>query len=163
MGTHKQTTNNNETYQFSYYSWSHCICKRRSCHLESHSKQWRSEPRKLIKRRRLKPRALIKQRKLKPRKFTQPRYQIGMNSWFGWYVTAIVDASADLVTDVVSDVSEWGTDAAESIDSYVEGLTNDVGQFIDGAIQDVGDWGGHLNEGEFSEVADDLHDWIQDV
>jgi len=85
---------------------------------------------------------------------------MGINSWFGWYVTAIVDASADLVTDVVSDVTEWGTDATEAIDSYVEGVTNDVEQFINGAIQDVSEWGGHINEGEFSEVADDLHDWI---
>ena len=56
----------------------------------------------------------------------QAAYEVGLNSWFGWYVTAIVDASADLVTDVVSDVSAWGTEATEGIDSYVEGVTNDV-------------------------------------
>ena len=56
----------------------------------------------------------------------QAAYEVGLNSWFGWYVTAIVDASADLVTDVVSDVSAWGTEATEAIDSYVEGVTNDV-------------------------------------
>ena len=52
--------------------------------------------------------------------------EVGLTNWWGWYAVAIVDATADLVTDVVSDVYDWGTDAAEGVKPYVEGLTGDV-------------------------------------
>lgn len=52
--------------------------------------------------------------------------EVGLTNWWGWYVVAIVDATADLVTDVVSDVYDWGTDAAEGVKPFVEGLTGDV-------------------------------------
>jgi len=89
--------------------------------------------------------------------------EVGLTNWWGWYVVAIVDATADLVTDVVSDVYDWGTDAADGVKPFVEGLTGDVDQFITDAIEDVSEWGGHVNQREFSEVADDLHGWVGDV
>ena len=89
--------------------------------------------------------------------------EVGLTNWWGWYVVAIVDASADLITDVVSDVYDWGTDAADGFKPFVEDLVGDVDKFITDAIEDVGEWGGHVDQRQFSEIADDLHEWVGDV
>jgi len=52
--------------------------------------------------------------------------EVGLTNWWGWYVVAIVDATADLVTDVVSDAYDWGTEAADGFKPYVEDLTGDI-------------------------------------
>ena len=89
--------------------------------------------------------------------------EVGLTNWWGWYVVAIVDATADLVTDVVSDVTDWGLDAANGVKPFVEDLAGDIDKFITDAVEDVGDWGDHVNQRQFSEVADDLHSWVGDV
>ena len=33
--------------------------------------------------------------------------EVGLTNWWGWYVVAIVDATADLVTDAMSDAFDW--------------------------------------------------------
>ena len=60
--------------------------------------------------------------------------EVGLTNWWGWYAIAIVDAAADLVTDVVSDVYDWGTDAADGVKPFVEDLVGDVDKFITDAI-----------------------------
>ena len=52
--------------------------------------------------------------------------EVGLTNWWGWYVVAIVDATADLVTDVVSDAYDWGTEAADGFKPYVEDLAGDI-------------------------------------
>ena len=88
---------------------------------------------------------------------------VGLTNWWGWYLVGIVDATADLVTDAVSDVYDWGTNAANGVKPFVEGLVGDADQFITDAIADVGTWGGHFSEREFSEIAGDLHSWVDDI
>ena len=51
---------------------------------------------------------------------------VGLTNWWGWYAIAIVDATADLVTDVVSDAYDWGTEAADGFKPYVEDLAGDI-------------------------------------
>jgi len=52
--------------------------------------------------------------------------EVGLTNWWGWYAVAIVDATADLVTDVVSDAYDWGTEAADGFKPYVEDLAGDI-------------------------------------
>ena len=87
----------------------------------------------------------------------------GMTNWWGWYLIGIVDATADLVTDAVSDGLEWGVDAAEGGTRFIGGLMADTHQFITDAAEDVGTWGGHFSEREFTEIAGDLHSWVDDI
>ena len=44
---------------------------------------------------------------------------VGLTSWWGFYLVGIVDATADLVTDAVSDIYGWGTDAKDGITPFV--------------------------------------------
>ena len=88
---------------------------------------------------------------------------VGATNWWGWWIVGIVDATADLVTDAVSDVWDWGTDAADGIKPFIEGLVGDADKFISDAVEDVSTWGGHLGELEFTEIAGDLHSWVNDI
>ena len=88
---------------------------------------------------------------------------VGLTNWWGWYIVGIVDATADLVTDAVSDAFDWGTEAASGTKDFVEDLVGDADQFITDAVADVGTWGGHFSEREFSEIAGDLHSWVDDI
>ena len=89
--------------------------------------------------------------------------EAGQTNWWGWYTVGIVDATADLVTDAASDIYGWGSGSANGIRSFVSDLIGDADQFIDDAMEDVGTWGGHWEESEFSEIADDLHGWVADI
>merc|ERR1712165_152605 len=38
-----------------------------------------------------------------------------------------------------------------------------VREFVDEAIEDVHEWSEHISNGDFGELADDLHNWIGDA
>jgi len=44
---------------------------------------------------------------------------MGLTNWWGWYLIGIVDATADLVTDAVSDAAGWGSSAASGTQDFV--------------------------------------------
>ena len=44
---------------------------------------------------------------------------VGLTNWWGWYLIGIVDATADLVTDAVSDAAGWGSSAASGTQDFV--------------------------------------------
>ena len=46
----------------------------------------------------------------------------GASNWWGWYVSAAVDAAQDLALDVVQDVNGWREDALENFDDFVTGV-----------------------------------------
>ena len=88
----------------------------------------------------------------------------GARNWWGWYVSAAVDAAQDLALDVVQDVNSWRTDAVENFDDYVTGVQNDVEGIVRDALADIGDWDEHFMNGNLADgVADDVTGWIQDV
>ena len=88
---------------------------------------------------------------------------VGLTNWWGWYLVGIVDATADLVTDAVSDAAGWRETATVGTKDFIEDLVGDADQFITDAVADVGTWGGHFSEREFSEIAGDLHSWVGDI
>ena len=88
----------------------------------------------------------------------------GAQNWWGWYVSAAVDAAQDLALDVVQDVNSWRTDAVENFDDFVTGVQDDVEGIVRDALSDIGDWDEHFMNGNFADgVADDLTGWIEDV
>ena len=50
----------------------------------------------------------------------------GLTNWWGWYLIGVVDSTVDLVTDAVSDVYSWGTDARDGIKPFISGLRDDL-------------------------------------
>merc|ERR1712141_608415 len=46
---------------------------------------------------------------------------------------------------------------------WIDEVTADVREFVDEAIEDVHEWSEHISNGDFGELADDLHNWIDDA
>merc|ERR1739846_179812 len=74
--------------------------------------------------------------------------EVGLTNWWGWYVVAIVDATADLVTDVVSEVAD---DLHAWVGDVQRILTEAITEAADGSIEYIGD------------VAEDITGWINDA
>merc|ERR1712223_59801 len=88
----------------------------------------------------------------------------GASNWWGWYVSAAVDAAQDLALDVVQDVNSWRTDAVENFDDFVTGVQDDVEGIVRDALSDIGDWDEHFMNGNFADgVAEDVTGWIEDL
>ena len=88
----------------------------------------------------------------------------GASNWWGWYVSAAVDAAQDLALDVVQDVNGWREDALENFDDFVTGVQNDVEGIVRDALSDIGDWDEHFQNGNLADgVAEDITGWVEDV
>ena len=84
------------------------------------------------------------------------------DNWF-WWTFAVVDATADLVADIVTDAAQWSLEAAEGTGKFIGNLVGDADEFINRAVEDARTWRAHYREDEFSEIADDLHAWVADI
>ena len=51
---------------------------------------------------------------------------MGLTNWWGWYLIGIVDATADLVTDAVSDAAGWRETATVGTKDFIEDLVGDA-------------------------------------
>ena len=89
--------------------------------------------------------------------------EVGVQNWWGWWVTAVIDVVSDLVQDVAEDAQEWMEDAHQNVNEWIDEVAADVREFVDEAIEDVHEWSEHISNGDFGELADDLHNWIGDA
>ena len=51
---------------------------------------------------------------------------LGLHRWFAWYAVGLVDATADLVTDAMSDYADWHIEGARGTLEFIEDLTGDA-------------------------------------
>merc|ERR1712038_1921759 len=49
------------------------------------------------------------------------------------------------------------------VNEWIDEVAADVREFVDEAIEDVHEWSEHISNGDFGELADDLHNWIGDA
>merc|ERR1711997_623116 len=68
----------------------------------------------------------------------------GASNWWGWYVSAAVDAAQDLALDVVQDVNGWIEDVKDNVTKWIT-------QAAEGSIDGVDD------------VAGDIIGWVEDI